>query len=475
VAKVAKIRYVETRVGFAACTDGTERIDRNKDDRVRLAHFIQRYPPALGGSEAYFARLSRFCAAQGDDVTVFTSNALALDAFWSPRGSCLPAGTTLEAGVTVRRYPLLRCPGRRWLLKALSLIPNRLWQCLTMPCNPISLPMWRDAGNEPSRFDAVHASAFPYAFPIACAWRLARRLGVPFFITPFLHLGNPDDPHDPTRDGYTSPPLRWLLQQADAVFVQTPSERAAALRLGLRPENVILQGLGVEPSECTGGDRFSAREGWNLPPDAFVVGHLANNSFEKGTNDLIQALEPLWRNNQPIYLLLAGPAMPNFTRCWQAFEKRCPDFARRWVRRLGPITDAEKRAFFAAIDIFALPSRSDSFGLVLLEAWANGVPSVAYRAGGVADVIRHGVDGLLAACGCIEALTGCIHHLHDDMAMGERFGKTGQERLPGEFSWHEKLALVRRTIAQRTKKASLTLSASEGIAEPLADTYEIFP
>ena len=55
---------------------------------MRVAHFIQRYPPALGGSEAYFARLSRYLAAQGDQVTVFTSNAVDLEAFWSRRGRC---------------------------------------------------------------------------------------------------------------------------------------------------------------------------------------------------------------------------------------------------------------------------------------------------------------------------------------------------------------------------------------------------
>ena len=43
---------------------------------MRVAHFVQRYPPALGGSEAYFARLSRFLAAHGDAVTVFTTTAV---------------------------------------------------------------------------------------------------------------------------------------------------------------------------------------------------------------------------------------------------------------------------------------------------------------------------------------------------------------------------------------------------------------
>ena len=418
---------------------------------MRLAHFFHRYPPALGGSEAYFARLSCYCAERGDAVTVFTSNALALEAVWSKAGSTLPSRIETDAGVTIRRYPLWHMLGRRWLLKALSLAPCRLWQCLTMPCNPISLEMWHDAGHEPCHFDAVHASAFPYAFPIACGWRLARRLHIPFFVTPFLHLGDPDNPHDRTRRAYSTPALRWLLRQADAVFVQTPSERAFALALGLAPEKVILQGLGVEPSQCTGGNRTEARRRWGLADDTFVLGHLANNSWEKGTPDLLGALEPLWQTGLPIHLLLAGPQMPNFKRFWQAFALRRLDSAQKWVRCLGPITDAQKRDFYASIDAFALPSRSDSFGLVLLEAWANGVPNVAYRAGGIADVIRHEVDGLLVPCGNIHALARALQRLHDDVDARVRFGIDGKARLPAEFCWDDKLALVRQMIAGSLK------------------------
>jgi glycosyltransferase involved in cell wall biosynthesis len=438
--KDAQMRYLGGRGDIADCI---------KDDAMRLAHFIQRYPPALGGSEAYFARLSRWCATQGDEVTVFTTNAIALEAFWSAQASTMSAGREVEAEVTVRRYPLWRCQGRRWLLKALSLFPLRAAQCLTLPCNPIAPAMWRDAGREPLSFDAVHASAFPYAFPIMCGRRLARRLRIPFFVTPFLHLGDPSDPRDRTRRGYTAPALRWLLNEADGVFVQTPSERAAAIALGVPDTRIILQGLGVEPIECTGGDRADARWRWNLPDDACVVGHLANQSWEKGTNDLLQALEPLWRRQWPIHLLLAGPQMANFTQFWQSFTARCPEHARDRVRQLGPLTDADKRAFYAAIDVFALPSRSDSFGLVLLEAWANGVPNVAYRAGGIADVIQHERDGLLVPCGSIDALTAALERLCDDIDTRIDLGRCGEARLPREFCWDDKLALVRGTIAAR--------------------------
>jgi glycosyltransferase involved in cell wall biosynthesis len=313
--------------------------------------------------------------------------------------------------------------------------------------------MWRDCGRQSLDFDVVHASAFPYAWPIACGLRLARRLDVPFFLTPFLHLGDPADPHDQTRRGYLAPPLRWLLRQADGIFVQTPSERNAVLDLGVPPSRVHLQGLGVDPSECTGGKRPAARQHWRAGPDAVVIGHLANNSREKGTIDLLLAVELLWQRGMPARVVLAGPEMPIFRWFWQEFAARNSERCQRDIVRLGPLTDAEKKDFFAGIDILALPSRSDSFGLVLLEAWANGVANVAYRAGGIADVIRNGHDGLLAPCGEISELAEAIATLHGNSELRRALGAAGRDRLPIEFRWDDKLTLVRSAYANKSNPA----------------------
>lgn len=411
---------------------------------MRIAHFIQRYPPALGGSESYFARLARYLTEQGDELTVFTTNAIDLEAFWSPRGQCGPAGVTTEAGVEVRRYSPWRWPARRYLLKVMSYVPYRLWQCMTLPCNPISPAMWRDAGRLDRSFDAVHASAYPYAWPIVCARRLARRLRVPLLLTPFLHLGDPDDFSDQTRRRYTAPALRWLLRQADMVFVQTPSEHAACLDLGV-PENcLVLQGLGVDAAECTGGDRESARRSWNIKPDEVVVGHLANNSREKGTIDLLDASALLWRRGVSLRVVLAGPEMPNFRAFWRGFAASEATAATQ-VIHLGVLDDGQKRDFFAACDLFALPSRSDSFGLVLLEAWANGIPNIAYRAGGPADLIRHGEDGLLVPCGNVADLAEAVELLARQGAWRRRLGEAGRRRALSEFRWEDKLALVKES------------------------------
>ena len=415
---------------------------------MHIAHYIQRYPPALGGSESYFARLSRYLLKQGQQVSVFTSNALDLEAFWSRAAECLPAGIEDDAGVHVHRYRLLRWPGRRYLLKGMSLLPNRLWQCLTLPCNPICPGMWRDAGRDEARFDAVHASAFPYAWPIACALRLARKQKIPLLLTPFLHLGDPANPDDRTRRGYLARPLVWLLRQADVVFVQTLSERAAILDLGIAPDKVVLQGLGVDAAECTGGDRVKVRQQWGVADGEVVVGHLANKSHEKGTLDLLESMRLLWARGQEPHVVLAGPEMPNFRAYWQRFEAELPQAWLPRVHRLDVLTDEEKRDFFAGIDLFALPSRSDSFGLVLLEAWCNGVPNIGYRAGGIADLIRHEEDGLLVPCGDVAALADGISSLTGDSERRRRLGASGHARVSQSSQWDDKLWLVHQTLTR---------------------------
>jgi glycosyltransferase involved in cell wall biosynthesis len=424
---------------------------------MRLAHFVQRYPPALGGSEAFFARLSRYLAAQQHRVSVYTSNALALEAFWSPRGTCLPAGITEENCVEVRRYPLWRLRGRRFLLKPLSLLPHRRWQCLTLPCNPISFSMWADAGKSDPPFDLVHATAFPYAFPIICAQRLAWQLDVPFLVTPFLHLGDPEDSHDKTRHAYTTPALLSLLRTADRVFVQTELERTALLDLGLLEKRLVLLGMGVDLDECQGGDRARARGEWGVAAEEVVIGHLANNSVEKGTVDLLRAAQMLWEAGAPFTIVLAGPEMSNFRRFWQDFSPRGT------VVKLGVLDERQKRDFFAALDLFALPSRSDSFGLVLLEAWANGVPCVGYRAGGIAEVIRHQEDGWLVRCGNVGNLAEALRRLIEQPSERRRLGQSGRERLPREFHWPDKLRRVEEVYRDAVEEKKGPRAAARGL------------
>jgi glycosyltransferase involved in cell wall biosynthesis len=421
---------------------------------MRVAHFVQRYPPALGGSEAYIARLSRYLAATGDDVTVFTTTAVDLQAFWSTRGQCLRPGRRHEDGVEVRRYGLLRLPYHTRVLKALSLVPHRAWQCLTVSCNPVAPTMWSDCGRAAERFDVVHATAFPYGWVLACARRLAHRLRVPFILTPFVHLGDLDNPGDRTRRAYLHPALVSLARDADAILVQTEGERQALQERGIVPERLVIQGMGLDRDGCTGGDRARARGAWGTQPQEVVIGHLANASREKGTVELLRGAQQAWMRGGKFRVVLAGPAMPNFESFWHHFQPRGP------VQRLGVLDAQEKRDFFAGIDIFALPSRSDSFGLVFPEAWANGVPCIGYRAGGIPWVIRDGVDGLVVRCGDIAALSAALLQLAGDSALRRQMGHAGWQRTLHEFNWTEKFEIVRRLYHDLTATRQAPVAAA---------------
>ena len=165
---------------------------------MRVAHFIQRYPPALGGSEAYFARLSRYLARRGDDVTVFTTNALDLEAFWSRRGRCCRRGVSREDGVTVHRLSTLALARPPLAAQAVVAHPT---PALAMPDVAVQSRSCPGCGASGERPGGVRRRPRRRRFRTPgrsrVRWRLARRLRVPFFLTPFLHLGDPRRPGRP--------------------------------------------------------------------------------------------------------------------------------------------------------------------------------------------------------------------------------------------------------------------------------------
>jgi len=407
---------------------------------LKLLNIIQRYPPALGGSEIYFQKLSEFLASKGHEISVWTSNANNLESFWATNHPVLPSAEEFVNSVKVRRFKLFHIPLQRLLLKIISKIPIRTLQCLTFSHNPIMPEMLKLASRCDETFDAVHAGCFPYAYPIHAAMKLAKIKKIPFLLTPFLHLGNLDDQKNQIRKGYTHPALLMLAKNADAIFAQTEFEAQTLEDLGVQPKRIHLQGMGVDLPSCTKGNSATARKLWQLNNNDIIVGHLANLSWDKGTTDLLSAMEILWRRGSATKLVLAGPAMPSFKTAFRSFPFKDK------VIRTGPLSSEEKKDFFASLDIFALPSRSDSFGIVLLEAWANGKPCVVYKAGGPGSLVKHESDGLVVPCDDINSLATALEKLILDRKVSEQLGAAGNNRIAKEFLWEQKFQVFESAL-----------------------------
>jgi len=108
------------------------------------------------------------------------------------------------------------------------------------------------------------------------------------------------------------------------------------------------------------------------------------------------------------------------------------------------VSEQHKRDLLAAVDIFAMPSRTDSFGIVYLEAWLYGKPVIGARVWGVSDVIRDGENGLLVPFADVPDLERALRLLLDQPDLAASMGARGCRWACQEHSWDAKYPLIRQ-------------------------------
>jgi glycosyltransferase involved in cell wall biosynthesis len=175
--------------------------------------------------------------------------------------------------------------------------------------------------------------------------------------------------------------VKLALRQADTVVAVSADVGAVVCRD--HAVHVIPNAVPPLPSETAGcGKALRAQRG--IPDHGPLVGYAGRLDHEKGIAVLLDSLS---RSQIPdVQLLVAGdsPFQPRAMRAYWEEEARKRNLHRR-VHFLGRLPDLT--AFFQAIDVFVLPAPREPFGLVILEAFARGVPVVACDAGGPHEIM----------------------------------------------------------------------------------------
>ncbi|MHB1319048.1 MAG: glycosyltransferase family 4 protein, partial [Anaerolineae bacterium] len=176
-----------------------------------------------------------------------------------------------------------------------------------------------------------------------------------------------------------------------------------------------------------------------------LVAFVGRTSLDKGAITAAEAVRSLSRRDTgDVSLVLLGPADRSFTR----YYARLSQADRQRIRLVGPVSEADKHAFLERSNLLVLPSRVDSFGIVLLEAWAHGKPVIGARAGGIPGVIDAGVDGLLVPWGSTQALAGAIAEILDHPEKARAMGEAGRLKTQTRYTWpavYERIESVYQT------------------------------
>ncbi|MGH3695044.1 MAG: D-inositol-3-phosphate glycosyltransferase [Pseudonocardiaceae bacterium] len=339
-------------------------------------------PPGTGdagGMNVYIVQTATRLARHGVEVEVFTR----------ATSSGLAPVVELAPGVTVRHIPAGPYEGL-----AKNDLPAQL-------CAFTAGVLRAEARREPGFYDVVHSH---YWLSGQVGWLARDRWGVPLVHTAHtlakvknaaLARGDAPEPHTRVIGE------QQVVAEADRLVANTLAETTQLVELyGADPARTATISPGVDLELFTPGPRDTARTTLGLPLDAVVLAFIGRIQPLKGPDVLLRAAaemirrEPVLRERLRV-LVVGGPSGNGLAE---------PTVLHQLAAELGilaqvvfapPQGGTALVGVYRAADVVAVPSYSESFGLVALEAQACGTPVVAAEVGGLPVAVADGVSGQL--------------------------------------------------------------------------------
>jgi glycosyltransferase involved in cell wall biosynthesis len=211
---------------------------------------------------------------------------------------------------------------------------------------------------------------------------------------------------------------RRAIEEADVVLAMTAVDEAGLAPLIEPPAELMRLPPFLDPAPFRRARRARDRsrrelaESFGLDletPWLLAVGMMRDDVKRRSYGLLADALRRLY--GRPWQLLIVGDGVSR-----PAIENLFAIFGPKRVKMAGILDEADLPACYAAADVYAWPAVREAYGMALLEAQASGLPVVAGREGGVADVVRDGVTGALTSPRDPEAFALAIADLLDHAA-----------------------------------------------------------
>ena len=270
------------------------------------------------------------------------------------------------------------------------------------------------------RLEVIHAH---YAIPHASSALLAR-MAVDNRIKVVTTLHGTDITVVGSDHSYL-PMVKLAIRESDEVTVVSDYLRRETIKtFGVERRIDVVHNFVCIPQ--VDGHALGCRA-WLSPDRVPVLTHISNFRPVKRVMDVMRVFEAV-RRERPCRLVMVGDGPDRF-EAEEFARQRLPE---EDVRFTGKQLDIA--SILSATDVFILPSSQESFGLAALEAMSYGVPVVAARVGGIPEVVRDGVDGLLADAGDTDGMAKHVLRLIADECARRAMGESGRKRALTDFA-----------------------------------------
>jgi len=268
----------------------------------------------------------------------------------------------------------------------------------------------------------------------ACGLAAAAVLGIPIVGSYHTELG----PYalQLTRDLVVAEAMSvyvdWIYRRCEIVLAPTQSVANSLVERGVTTEPRVWS-RGVDSDWFTPDRRHDDLRTDLLDGGDLLVLYVGRISPEKRLDTLLAGFTRASAARVGMRLVMVGDGPAR-----RELELAAPS----GTRFLGELRGHDLAAVYAAADIFAFPSTTDTFGQVILEAGASGLPVVAVAAGGALDLVQHRVTGLLVRPDAPEEVGQALLDLAASEPLRHRLGRAGRAAAQ-ERTWNRSLAELR--------------------------------
>jgi glycosyltransferase involved in cell wall biosynthesis len=197
---------------------------------------------------------------------------------------------------------------------------------------------------------------------------------------------------------------------------------------GLSERMLVVCHNGIDPMSSASDARVHLKNEFGFAPEDLVIATASRLAWTKGIEYLLQAAASVLHKLPEARFLIMGDGPER--KALQDKAHRLGIFER--VAFTGYRPDVP--ALLDIVDVFACPSIQEGFPFSVLEAMRAGKPVVATRTGGIPELVRHGVDGVLIDVGDVRGLAEAITQLLVDSHLRARLGQSGRTRVIDNFS-----------------------------------------